>query len=257
MATPRAGTPYLAGPVPFDDVVDGGEDDIVAVPPPPADEYADVVSAMPSATIVGFPVHRYQDTWVLEQWVTGVLAPRPDDVLLASLPKCGTTWLKSLAFSVMAREAYPPSAADHPLLRLNPHQCVPLLEDLFSSSGEAAAKAVEALPSPRLMNTHMHHSLLPPSVTDDDKCKIVYLFEHACQGQTPNGPIWDNILGYWRASRAHPDKVLFLRYSTRRCFSTRAMPSLTSRASSGYHSRPPRRRRAPLPTLLSSAALRP
>jgi hypothetical protein len=101
---------------------------------------------------------------------------------------------------------------------------------------------VEALPSPRLMNTHMHHSLLPSSVTDNPDCKVVYvcrepkdmvvslwhfsksimppgsahtfsdLFECACNGETPNGPIWSNILGYWRASRADPDRVLFLRY---------------------------------------------
>uniref|UniRef100_A0ACD5XRJ2 Uncharacterized protein n=1 Tax=Avena sativa TaxID=4498 RepID=A0ACD5XRJ2_AVESA len=244
MATPQ-GTPYLVGPVPFEDVGGGGGEDHIVAVPPPEDEYADIVSAMPSTTMIGFPLLRYQGSWLLKTWVTGVLsvqrrfAPRPDDVLLASLPKCGTTWLKSLAFSTMARAAYPPSAADHPLLRLNPHQCVPFLDDLFSS-GEAT-KAVEALPSPRLMNTHMHHSLLPPSVTAG-KCKIVYvcrdpkdglvsmwyfaksimpagstytfsdMFEHACHGETPNGPIWDNILSYWRASRAHPDKVLFLRY---------------------------------------------
>jgi hypothetical protein len=47
------------------------------------------------------------------------------------------------------------------------------LEGLLSAGEEAQ---VEALPSPRLMNTHMHHSLLPRSVTDDNPdCKVVYV----------------------------------------------------------------------------------
>uniref|UniRef100_A0ACD5UJ62 Uncharacterized protein n=1 Tax=Avena sativa TaxID=4498 RepID=A0ACD5UJ62_AVESA len=243
MTTP-AGEPYLVGPVPFKDVA-GGSDEQHVVPPP--EEYADIVSCMPSATMVGFPMRLYQGVWVMDAWLTGVLsiqrrfAPRPGDVLLASPPKCGTTWLKGLAFATMARATYPPSGDGHPLLRLTPHECVPFLEGMFSAGQEAK---LEALPSPRLMNTHVHHSLLPPSVTDGPDCKVVYvcrdpkdmvvslwhfcksimppgsaarysfsdLFERACEGETLNGPIWDNILGYWRASKDNPEKVLFLRY---------------------------------------------
>jgi hypothetical protein len=48
----------------------------------------------------------------------GLFAPRRGDVVLASVSKCGTTWLKALAFATMARGAHPPA---QPLLRLNPH----------------------------------------------------------------------------------------------------------------------------------------
>jgi len=58
-------------------------------------------------------------------WVPGIMivqrglfAPRRGDVVLASVSKCGTTWLKALAFATMARGAHPPA---QPLLRLNPH----------------------------------------------------------------------------------------------------------------------------------------
>jgi hypothetical protein len=38
------------------------------------------------------------------------------------------------------------------------------------------------------------------------------LFELACHGQNPYGPIWSHLLGYWTASTARPEMVLFLRY---------------------------------------------
>jgi hypothetical protein len=38
------------------------------------------------------------------------------------------------------------------------------------------------------------------------------LFEAACEGSCLSGPIWDHVLGYWNASKARPEMVLFLRY---------------------------------------------
>ena len=38
------------------------------------------------------------------------------------------------------------------------------------------------------------------------------MFEKACQGQNSYGPSWDHVLGYWTASRARTDKIMFLRY---------------------------------------------
>jgi hypothetical protein len=32
-----------------------------------------------------------------------------------------------------------------------------------------------ALPSPRLMATHMHHAILPASISNNPDCKIVYI----------------------------------------------------------------------------------
>uniref|UniRef100_A0ACD5WRF4 Uncharacterized protein n=1 Tax=Avena sativa TaxID=4498 RepID=A0ACD5WRF4_AVESA len=208
----------------------------------PPEEYEDIVSTLPTAmTFQAKLLYQYQGGWVIYHRIRGLLSfqqrftPRSGDVLLASPPKCGTTWLKALSFATMARAAYPPNAAEHPLLRLNPHDCVPFVDDLFSAGHH---DQLEALPSPRLMNTHMQHAQLPPSVADNPDCKIVYvcrepkdmlvsmwhfvqnvrpvtfsdLFEVACEGKTPDGPFWDHILGYWSASRSSPERVMFLQY---------------------------------------------
>ncbi|RLN34639.1 cytosolic sulfotransferase 5-like [Panicum miliaceum] len=138
----------------------------------------------------------------------------------------------------MARGAYPLAGAGHPLLRLNPHDCIPFMEMLFAD-GSAGSRKMVTLPSPRLMATHMHHAILHASLSNNPDCKIVYIcrnpkdmlvslwhfarivqpdlafsdvFEHACEGVSLSGPIWDHVLGYWNASKESPETVLFLRY---------------------------------------------
>ena len=231
-------TKWTSGPVPFTDVDDG------TVPKRPAkEEFGSLVAALPRKNQAGLELRLYQGFWLPDHWVAGTVVfqrrfvPRADDVILASYPKCGTTWLKALAFATMTRDAYP-APAQHPLLRLNPHDCIPFLDEIFADGQEAK---LEKLPSPRLMNTHMPHTLLPESVTGAAVagCKVVYicrdpkdmvvslwhflrrrqpelpfaeLFEHVCDGAVAVGPIWDHVLSYWRASLARPDRVLFLRY---------------------------------------------
>ncbi|TVU51391.1 hypothetical protein EJB05_02820, partial [Eragrostis curvula] len=209
----------------------------VVVGPAPFKDICGVMPKLDVSTLAADDkpwLRHYQGTWVLAPWS---FVPRRGDVVLASPPKCGTTWLKALAFATMARDAYPPTHPEHPLLRLNPHECVPFMEMLFAAG---QGSKMDALPSPRLMATHMQHKILPASVSHNPDCKTVYIcrepkdmlvslwhyasrsgssdvsfldmFEPACEGRSASGPIWDNVLGYWNASKANPEKVLFLRY---------------------------------------------
>ncbi|KAJ1291802.1 hypothetical protein BS78_02G344700 [Paspalum vaginatum] len=233
-----ASSPAPSGPIPFKDVDDGSVPEHT-----PKDEFGDLVAALPLRQQSILELRLYQGFWLPEHWVPGTIvfqrrfAPRPDDVILASYPKCGTTWLKALAFATAARGAYPPAGAGHPLRRLNPHDCVPFIDEIFAG-GEHAK--LDLLPSPRLMNTHLPYTLLPePVARGGGGCRVAYvcrdpkdmvvslwhflrrskpdlsfadMFEPVCDGTAAAGPVWDHVLSYWRASVARPDRVLFLRY---------------------------------------------
>ncbi|TVU05157.1 hypothetical protein EJB05_48309, partial [Eragrostis curvula] len=164
--------------------------------------------------------------------------PRPDDVILATYPKCGTTWLKALAFTVINRTCHPVAGDEHPLLTNNPHGLVPYLE--LPHRHLCPITELEALPSPRLLGTHIPFALLPSGTLTHD-CRVVYLcrepkdvfvsfwhhvqkvikpcfmefdkaFEFFCEGFSLYGPIWEHYLGYWRQSSIEPSNVLFLKY---------------------------------------------
>ncbi|XP_044436636.1 cytosolic sulfotransferase 5-like [Triticum aestivum] len=242
MAAPVDTSFCLVGPVPFKDVHQDDDDHAM-----PQAEDADVHEDDEDDHVIiispGLPLRLHQGVWLFDDLRPASISVqrrfvlRPGDVLLASPPKCGTTWLKALAFATMARAAYPVSDANHPLRRLNPHECVPFMEALFSEGQQAK---LEALPSPRLLQTHMHHSMLPHSLAGTPDCKLVFIcrepkdmlvsswhlyrstrgvtlsfsdmFELACEGKIAYGPLWDQLLGYWNASKAAPERVMFLRY---------------------------------------------
>lgn len=196
---------------------------------------------------LGEPIYEYQGFhYHSKQLLEGVtnaqqyFKARPDDILLTSYPKSGTTWLKALVFAIINRAAFDHSS--HPLLTSNPHGCVPFLEfDLFVS--EPFTKP-DPFPSPRILATHLAFSALPESVVNSG-CKMVYIlrnpknvlisywhfinhlrekmrrlppislhvvFDLFCKGLSPFGPFWTHVLGYWKLSLKWPDRVLFLRY---------------------------------------------
>ncbi|XP_044983891.1 cytosolic sulfotransferase 7-like [Hordeum vulgare subsp. vulgare] len=203
-----------------------------------------------------FTLRQYAGFWLPEVTLARGLpaardrfAPRPDDVLLASFPKSGTTWLKALAFATVRRAAHPPSSHDHPLRRRSPHDCVPFLEISLALADDmdAAAADLDALPSPRVLATHLPFSLLPVPgrlaaaagrivyVCRDPKDALVssWLFtrkasenvgvdagsfslreavELFCAGRGLSCPQWRHVVEYWEASRNEHHRVLFLRY---------------------------------------------
>jgi hydroxyjasmonate sulfotransferase len=101
---------------------------------------------------------------------------RPDDIILASNPKSGSTWLKALAFAVTSRSRY--DLDNHPLLSRHPQEIVPSIEMFYPDKD---LTHVETLPSLRFLQN----------------ARLTWK-EHT--------------LEYWRQHIATPDRVLFMKY---------------------------------------------
>lgn len=160
------------------------------------------------------------------------------DLILATIPKSGTTWLKALTFAIINRSnLFSENFVNHPLFNSNPHDLVPFFEYKLYANNQVPD--LSNLPHPRLFATHIPF----PSVNINGGTRIVYLcrnpfdtfisswhytnkikpqcvapleleeaFEMYCKGVVGFGPFWEHMLGYWKESRERPDKVLFLKY---------------------------------------------
>nr|CAB3475422.1 unnamed protein product [Digitaria exilis] len=196
---------------------DAQEGTAVPVMTTPHAHVAGIVSSLPLETRWRpFTLRCYAGFWLVEFMlkagfpvIHSVFNPRPTDVLLASFPKSGTTWLKALSFAALRCSDHPPLAVDHPLRHRSPHDCVRFIEAEFDTGDE-----FEALPSPRLLATHLPYTLLPEAITASAGCRVVYICRPGPHPRMPcpAGPQWQHALRYWEESVKRPDKVLFLKY---------------------------------------------
>ncbi|XP_004967901.1 cytosolic sulfotransferase 14 [Setaria italica] len=212
--------------------------------------FTDLVSSLPSSDGLSLQrLYLHGQGWRAGQMpmvgamVAGArFAARPTDVVLASLPKTGTTWTEALLYATVRRREHPPDAADHPFHSFGPHECVQNLEyQIYYTCGRVPD--IGDLPDPRLFSTHVPFAALPGSVAGGG-CKVVYVCRDPkdtlvslwhfinkfrakegmallsaevaadmfCAGESSFGPYWEHVLGYWRAHLARPDWVLFFRY---------------------------------------------
>ncbi|XP_052883626.1 flavonol sulfotransferase-like [Gossypium arboreum] len=114
---------------------------------------------------------------------------QPTDIILCSSQRTGTALLKSLTFATITRTSYDDSTTT--LLSMGHHYVVPFME--FDHAQFSTNRHL-GIP---LLATHLPYSFLPKSIIDS-----------GCV--SPYGP--DHILGYWKASLEHPDKLMFLKY---------------------------------------------
>ncbi|XP_017605891.1 cytosolic sulfotransferase 14-like [Gossypium arboreum] len=99
-----------------------------------------------------------------------------EDIIVASNPKAGTTWLKALVFTIVNRHSY--KLSNTPLNSANPHQLISHFEIKFYK--ENLNPDLSKIPSPR--------------------------------GEESYGPFWEHALGYWNMSMEKPSNILFMRY---------------------------------------------
>ncbi|XP_059433297.1 cytosolic sulfotransferase 15-like [Corylus avellana] len=191
-------------------------------------------------------LYKFQEFWCQPTEIQSIIAfqrhfqASDTDVVLATIPKSGTTWLKALAFAVVNRRRFAVVSNSHPLLSSNPHDLVPFFEYMLYANGQIPD--LSKLPQPRLFGTHIPYASLPNSIKKSD-CRVVYIcrnpfdtfistwhymkklrpgsqapmlvdeaFEMYCKGIIGFGPFWEHMLGYWKESIERPHKVLFFKY---------------------------------------------
>ncbi|CAN1784382.1 Cytosolic sulfotransferase 5 [Linum perenne] len=161
--------------------------------------------------------------------------PKREDEVLASMPKAGTTWLKSLCHCILFRDV---REEDDLLTKMNPFDCVPTVEATLFLGKPRNFPAID--PERRLFHTHVPYSSLPDSITNDSPgCKLVYMardpkdtlvsmwhfynkilrpfpleraVESFCSGMVAYGPFYEHVLEYWEQSNRSPDKVMFIKF---------------------------------------------
>lgn len=74
-------------------------------------------------------------------------SPHASDIFVSTYPKCGTTWMQYIVYLIVNEgRAMPPGRN---------------IGDVFPHLEETGAQAVEALPAPRLIKTHLQFSMVP------------------------------------------------------------------------------------------------
>ena len=105
-----------------------------------------------------------------------LLKPRPGDIYVATAPKTGTTWMQQIVYQIL-------TGGRGEFQHIS--QVSPYLEQLMLLS--FAESVLDALPSPRILKTHMTYRMLAPPpdsrviyVTRNAADSLVSLHNHVC-----------------------------------------------------------------------------
>ncbi|KAL0290949.1 UNVERIFIED_CONTAM: Cytosolic sulfotransferase 5 [Sesamum radiatum] len=127
---------------------------------------------------------------------------KDSDIILSTMPKSGTTWLKALMFSIVNRNAIPIDQS--PLLTSTPHMLVPALDFgvYWDQENPDLENILKTIGSVCLHPFHLSNEVGKGT----DPVAIDEAFDMYCQGISAYGPFWDDILGYWNAHLENPGK---------------------------------------------------
>ena len=107
------------------------------------------------------PAQRAYRTWTLDSRYWGGYTPRPDDIIIATAPKCGTTWMQQIVSSLVFRDA-----------QVRPLPAVsPWVEARFRFTADEVRDLLEAQEHRRFLKTHLPIDGLPLN----DEVKYVHV----------------------------------------------------------------------------------
>ncbi|KAG2464066.1 ST1C4 Sulfotransferase, partial [Polypterus senegalus] len=122
-----------------------------------------------------------------------------DDVLIATYPKAGTTWMIEIVDSIRQ------GGITKEIKTIPSHERAPYLEFNGLNVISTGLDLLEAMPSPRLVKTHLPFQLVPQSFWDKG-CKVIYVarnakdvlvsfyFFHKMNVRLPETGTWDDFI---------------------------------------------------------------
>ncbi|XP_061580336.1 cytosolic sulfotransferase 3-like [Cololabis saira] len=152
---------------------------------------------------------------------------RPDDILIATYPKAGTTWVSYILDLLYFGRVSPERQTSLPI-----YKRVPFLEVAFPSLVSGTEMADKLPTRPRLIKTHLPVQFVPKSFWEQN-CRIVYLarnakdnmvsfyhfdrmnvtqpepgdwssfFQRFMEGKMLFGSWYDHVNGWWKKKQTH------------------------------------------------------
>uniref|UniRef100_A0A8C5PV15 Sulfotransferase n=1 Tax=Leptobrachium leishanense TaxID=445787 RepID=A0A8C5PV15_9ANUR len=200
-------------------------------------EEASALDNVPSEAIYRFPlelvhgiplmkpiINRWQE---VEQFQA-----RPDDLLIATYPKAGTTWMQEIVDLILQ------DGDLEKAMRAPSHIRFPFME-FVTPTLPSGVEVLTKMPSPRLIKTHLPYQLVPTSFWNQN-CKVIYVARNAkdnavsfywfdkmnkaqpdpgtwesyveafLQGKVGWGSWFDHVIGWWEAKDKH--RILYMLY---------------------------------------------
>ncbi|XP_027023120.1 cytosolic sulfotransferase 3-like isoform X1 [Tachysurus fulvidraco] len=167
--------------------------------------------------------HYFTDDWENVQ----KFKARPDDILISTYPKAGTTWVSYILDLLYFGNTAPERQTSIPIFMR-----VPFIEAVLPTIPSGVQLADNLPTTPRLIKTHLPVQLVPKSFWEQN-CKVVYVARNAkdnlvsyfhfermneiqpypgdwnnylqrfMDGKTVFGPWYDHVCGYWEKKQTY------------------------------------------------------